>query len=158
MSDSWRSHGLQYARLPCPSLSPGIFSVSCPLCWWCHPTTLPSVTTFSFGPWSFPVSGSFSMSQLLASDGQSIGASASASVLPMNTQGWFPLGLTGLITMLSKGLSRVFSSPHNLKASILWCSAFFMVQLSHPYRTTGKTIALSIWTYVSKVSVFKYAV
>ena len=88
------------------------------------------------------------MSQLFASDGQSIGVSASASVLLMNIQDWFPLELTGLISLQSKGLSRVFSSS---KASILQCSAFFMVQLSHLYVTTRKTIALIIWTIVSKV-------
>ena len=88
------------------------------------------------------------MSQLFATGGQSIGASASASGLPMNIQDSFPLGLTGFISLQSKGLSRVFSSS---KASILWCSAFFMVQLSHSYTTTGKTIALTIWSFVGKV-------
>ena len=89
------------------------------------------------------------VSRLFASAGQNIGASASASVLLMNIQGWFPLGLTGLIFLLSEGLSRVFQH-HNSKASILWCSAFLMVQLSHPYMTTGKTIALTIWTFAGK--------
>ena len=86
------------------------------------------------------------MSRLFASGGQSIGASASASVLPMNTQDWFLFGLTGLISLLSKGLSRVF-----LKASVFWCSAFFMAQLSHLYVTIGKIIALTPWTFVGKV-------
>ena len=90
------------------------------------------------------------MSQFFASGDQSSGASASASVLPMNIQDWFLLGLTGWISLQSKGLSRVSSQHHSSKASILWRSAFFIVQLSHPYMTTGKTIALSRWTFVSK--------
>ena len=101
-------HGLQHARLPCPSLSTKVCSNSCPLSQWCHPTNSSSVTPFSSCPQSFPVSGSFPRSQFFASGGQSIGASASASVLPMSIQDWFALGLTGLI-LLSKGLSRVFS-------------------------------------------------
>ena len=100
---------------------------------------------------SFAASGSFLMSQLFASGGQSIGASASASVLPKNIQNRFPLGLTGLISLLSKGLARVFSKHHSSKTSILQCSAFFMIQLSHPHMTTGKTIVLTIWTFVGKV-------
>ena len=104
------SHGLQHARLPCPSSSSGVSSNSCPLSQWCHPTISFSVALFSSCPQSFPEPRSFPMSLLFASGGQSVGASASASVLPMNTQGWFPLGLTGLISLLSKGLSRVFSN------------------------------------------------
>ena len=104
---------------------------------------------FSFSPQSFPASGSFPVSFLLAWGGQSIGASALASVLPMNIQGWFPLRLTGLI-LLPKALSRVFSALQ-FKSIILWCSAFYMVQLSHPYVTTGKTIALTRQTFVGKV-------
>ena len=103
-------HGLQHARPPCPSPTPGVYSNSCPLSWWCHPTISSSVRPFSSCTQSFPASGSFPMSQLIASDDQNIGASASPSVLPMNIQGWFPLGLTGLISLLSRGLSRVFSS------------------------------------------------
>ena len=151
MSDSWRSHGLQYARLPCPSLSPGIFSVSCPLCWWCHPTTLPSVTTFSSCPQSFPASRSFPISQLFASGDQSIGASTLATVLPMNIQSWFPLGLTGLISFAVQETLKGLLQHHSLKASILWQPAFLIVQLSQPYVNTGETIALTIWTFVSKV-------
>ena len=98
----------------------------------------------------FPASESFPVSQLFTLGGQSIGVSASASVLPMNIQDWFPLGWTGLISLLLKGLSRVFSNTTVLKASILWHSAFFMVRLSHPYMTTGKTIALNIWVFVGK--------
>ena len=110
MSDSLLYHGLQHARLPCPSLSPRVCSISCPLSHWCPPSpTIPSfVTPFSSCPPSFPASESFPMSWLFASGGQSI--EASASVLPMNIQGWFPLGLTGLISLLSKGLLRVFFS------------------------------------------------
>ena len=128
------------------SLSFTIFCIcsnSCPLIWWCHPTISSSVTLFSSCPQYFPASGSFPLNQLFTSGGQSIEASASASVLPMNIQGWFPLGLTDLISLLSKGLSRIFSNT-SLKVSFLRCSDFFMVQLSHPYRTTEKIIALTI--------------
>ena len=103
VSDSLRPHEQQHARLPCPSLSPGDCSNSCPLSWWCHPTISSSVLPFSSCPQSFPASGSFLMGQLFTSGGQSIGASASALVLPVNIQGWFPLGLIGLISLLSKG-------------------------------------------------------
>ena len=109
VSDSLQPHGLQHARLPCPSPTLGSLSNSCPLNQWCHPTISSSTVPFSSHPQSFPASGSFQMSQLFASDGQSTGVLASASVLPMNIQGWFPLGLIGLISVQSKGLSRVFS-------------------------------------------------
>ena len=114
--------------------------------WW-HPTIWLSVTCFSSHPQSFPASESFPMSQLFASGNQSIGASASASFLPVNTQGWFPLGLT------KETVQGTLKSqqPHNLKAPVLRCLVYFMVQLSHPYMTTGKTIALTIWTFVGKV-------
>ena len=98
MSDSLQSHGPQNARLPCPSPSPRVYSNSCPLSWWCHPTISSSVVPFSSCLQSFPASGSFPMSQLFTSGSQSIGASASALVLPMNIQGWFALGLTGLLS------------------------------------------------------------
>ena len=101
-------HGLQHSRLPCPSPSPRVCSNSCPLSHWCHPSISTSVAPFSSCPQSFPTSGSFPVSQLFKSGGQSIGASASASVLPTNIQDWFPLGLTGLIPLLSKKLSRDF--------------------------------------------------
>jgi len=120
MSNSLRPHELQNTRLPCPSLSPRVCSNSCPLSWWCYPVISCCVVPFSCLQ-SFPASRSFSMSQLFTSGGQSIGASASASVLPMNIQGWFPLGLTSLISLLSKRLSSLFQH-HNSKASILWCS------------------------------------
>ena len=110
MSDSLQPHGLQHARLPCPSPTSVVYSDSWPLSWWCHPTISSSVVPFSSHLQSFPVTGSFQMSQSFASDGQSIAVSASASVLPMNIQDWFPLGLTGWISLLSKGLSGVFSS------------------------------------------------
>ena len=97
MSDSLRLHGLQHTRLPCPSPSLGVCPCSCPLNGWCHPTILSSLALFSFCLQSFPASGSFLMCQLFASGGQSIGASASASVLPKSIQGWFPLRLTALI-------------------------------------------------------------
>ena len=138
MSDSLQPHGLLHARLPSPSPTPRASSNSCPLCQWCRPTISTSVTLFFSCLQSFPASGSFLMSQLLTSGGLSIGASASASVLPMNIQEWFPLGLTGLNSLQSKGLLRVFSSTK--APSILQHSAFFMVQLSHPCMTTGKTI------------------
>ena len=114
VSDSLQPHGLQHARLPCPSPTPGVYSNLCPLSRWCHPTIWSSVIPFSC-PQSFPASGSFQMSQLFASGGQSIGVSASTSVLPMNTQDWSPLGWTGWISLQSKGLSRVFSNTTVLK-------------------------------------------
>ena len=151
VSNYLQPHGLQHARLPCPSLSPGICFNSCPLSWWCHPTISSSVTPFSSCLWSFPASRYFPVNKLFTSGGQSIGASTSASVLPMSIQGWFPLRLTGLISLQSKGLSRVFFSTTVWKASILPYSALFMVQLSQLYVTTGKTIALTILTSVHKV-------
>ena len=103
-------HGLQHARLPCPSLFPRVFANSCPLSLWCYPTISSSVVPFSSCPQSFLASGSFPMNQFFTSGGQNIGVSASASVLPMNIQSPFPLGWTGLISLVSKGLSCVFSS------------------------------------------------
>ena len=100
--------GLQHARPPCPSPTPEVYSNSCPLSRWCHPTISSSVVPFSSCLQSFPASGSFQMSQFFASSGQSIGVSASASVLPVNIQDWFPLGWTGWISLQTKGLSRVF--------------------------------------------------
>ena len=110
VSDSLWSRGLQHARLLCPSPTPGACSNSCPLRRWCHPTISSCVVPFSSHLQSFPASGSFQMSQFFASCGQSIGALASASVLPVNIQDWFPLGWTGRISLQSKGLSRVFSN------------------------------------------------
>ena len=117
-------HGLQQGKLSYPSLSPRVCPISCPLSLCCHPAISSSVILFSSCPQSFPASGSFPMNQLFSSGGQSVGASASATVLPMNIQGWLPLGLTGLISQLSKGLSGVFSS------TIVWKQQFFGAQLS----------------------------
>ena len=100
---------------------------------------------------SFAASGSFQMSQLFTSGGQSIGVSASASVLPINIQDWFPLGVTGVTSLQSKGILKHLLQDYSSKASILWCSAFSIVQFSHPYKTTGKTIALSRWTFVGNI-------
>ena len=107
-SNSFQPRRLQHARPPCPSLTPRSYANLCPLSWWCHPTISSSVIPFSSCPQSFPTSGSFLMTWLFASGGQNMGASA--SVLPMNIQDWFPLGLTGLVSLQSKGLSRVFSN------------------------------------------------
>ena len=117
----------------------------------CHPTTLSFVIPISSWLQSFSASGSFLMSQLFASIGQSIGVSASALVLLMEIQGWFPLGLTGWISLQSKGQLGSLLQHHSIKASVLRCSACFMVQLSHPYMTTRKTIALTRRTFVGKV-------
>ena len=110
MSNSLRPHGPQHARLPCPSPTPGDYSNSYPLSWCCYPTISSSVIPFSSRLQSFPATGSFQMSQLFTSGGQSIGVSASTLVLPVNTQDWSPLGWTDCIPLQSKGLSRVFSN------------------------------------------------
>ena len=110
VSDSFRPHESQYTRPPCPSLTPGVYPNSCPSSQWCHPDISSSVIPFSSCPQSLPSSESFPMSQLFAWGGQSIGVSTSASVLPMNTQDWSPLGWTGWISLKFKGLSRVFSN------------------------------------------------
>ena len=110
VSDSLRPHELQYARPPCPSPTPRVYPNPCPLSWWCHPTISSFVVPFPSCPQSFPATESFQMSQLFTSGGQSIGGSASTSVLPMNTQDWSPFGWTGWISLQSKGLSRVFSN------------------------------------------------
>jgi len=129
ISNSLRPHGLQHARLPCPSPSPGACSNSCPLSWWCHPTISSSVIPFSCLQ-SLPASGSFQMSRFFTSGGQSIGVSASASALPMNIQDWFPLRWTGLLSLQSKGLSRVFSNTTVQKHQ------FFGAQLYSPALTS----------------------
>ena len=120
MSNSLQPHGLQHARLPCPTLSPGVCSNSCPLSWWFHPTISSFVVPFSSYPQSFLASGSFPISQIFASGSQIVGASA--SVLPVNIQYWFPLVLIGSISLMSKGLSGVFSSTR------LWKHQFFSAQ------------------------------
>ena len=124
VSNSLRPHELQHARPPCPSPTPGVYPNSCPSSRWCHPAISSSVIPFSSCPQSLPASGSFPMSQHFARSGQSIGVSASASVLPMNTQDWSPLGWTGWISLQSKGLWRVFSNTPVQKHQ------FFHTQLS----------------------------
>ena len=124
VSNSLQPHGLQHSRFPCPSPTPGVYSNSCPLSRWYHPTISSSVVPFSSHLQSFTGSGSFQMSQFFASGGQSIRASASALVLPMNIQDWFPSGWTGWISLLSRGLSRVFSNTTVQKHQ------FFGAQLS----------------------------
>ena len=151
MSNNLQPHGLQHTRPPCPTPTTGVYSNSCPLSWWCYPTISSSVIPFSSRLQLFPASGSFPMSQLFVSGGQSIGVSASTSVLRMNTQDWSPLGWKGWISLQVQGTLKSLLQHHSSKASILWCSAFFIVQLSHPYMTTGKTIALTRWTFVGKV-------
>ena len=151
MSNSLWPNELQHARPPCPSPTPGIYQNSSPLSQWCHPTISSSVIPFSSCPQSLPAPESFQMTHLFASGGQSIGISASTSVLPMSTQDQSPLRWTGWISLQSKGLSKSLLQHHSSKASILRHSAFFIVQLSHPYMTTGKTIALTRWTSVDKV-------
>ena len=152
MSDSLRPHELQHARPPCPSPTPGVHSDSRPLSQWCHPAISSSVVPFFSCPQSLQESGSFPMSQLFTWGGQSIGVSASTSILPMNSQDWSPLGWTGWISLQSKGLSSVFSNTTVQKYQ------FFGAQLSsqpnshiHTWLTTGKTIALTRWTFVGKV-------
>ena len=130
--------------------TPGVYSNSCPLSRWCHPTISFSVVPFSSHLRCFPASGSFQMSQLFASGGQSIGVSASASVFPMNIQDWFPLGMVLLDLLAVQGTLKSLLQDHSSKASILRCSALFIVQLSLPYTTTEKTRALTRWTLVGK--------
>ena len=136
MSNSLWLHGLQDTSLPCPLIYPRICSNSCPLSQWCHPTISSSVAPSSSFPQSFPASRPIPVSQLFQSGDQSIGASV--SVLPMNIQDWLPTGLTGLISLLSRGLSRVFST------TIIWKHQFFSAQ-------HWKTIALTIPSFVSKM-------
>ena len=133
--------GLQHTRFPCPSPSPGVCSNSCPLSQWCHPTISSSVAPFSSCPQSFPASGSFPVSRLFASGGQSIGASA--SVLPRNIQGWFPLGLTGWISLQTKGLSRVFSSTWQTVNNHRYASALsFSVKLPCPLNSSFHSVRM----------------
>ena len=147
MSNSLRPHGLQHARLPCPSPIPGACSNSCLSSWWYHPTISSTIILFSSCLQSFPASGSLPMSQFLTSGGQSIGASA--SVLPINIQDWSPWGWTSWISLQSKGLSR--SSPISQFKSInsLVLSFLYSPTLTS-YMTTGKTIALTRRTFVGK--------
>ena len=141
VSDSLRPHGLQHARPPCPSPTPGVYSNSCPLSQWCLQPSSPTCHLQSF-----PASGSFQMNQIFTSGGQSIEISASTPVLPVNIQGWIPLGWAGWIFLQSKGLTlKSLLQHHSSKASILQHSVFFIIQLSHPYMTTGRQ------TFVGKV-------
>ena len=151
VSDSLRPHESQHARPPYPPPTPWVHSDSCPSSQWCHPAISSSVVPFSSCPQSLPASESFPMSQLFAWGGQSTGVSALASFLPKNTQDWSPSEWTGWISLQSKGTLKSLLQHHSSKASILWRSAFFTVQLSHPYMTTGKTIALTRWNFVGKL-------
>ena len=150
MSDSLLPHRL-HARLPYPSRTPETYSNSCPSSRWCHPTILSSVIACSSCLQYFQVSECFPVSQFFTLRDQRIAVSAVASVVSMNIQDWFSLRLTGLTSLQSKRLSRVFSNTTVKKTSILWHSAFFIVHHSHPYMTTGKTIALTRQTFVGKV-------
>ena len=148
MSDSLQPHALQHARLPCPSPTPGAYSNSCPSNGWCHPTILYSVVPFSSSLQSFPASGSFPMSQFFTLGGQSIGFIIS----PFNEySGLISFRIDWFDLLAVQGTIKSFLQWHRLKAPIIWHSAFFMVQLSHPYLTTRKTIALTRWTFVGKV-------
>ena len=140
MSYSW-PRGLQHARLSCPSQSPRVWSDSCPLSWWCHPTISSSVVPFSS---CLNLSQHQGLFRWVNSSCQVANVGASASVLPMNIHGWFPLGWSGWISLQSPQVSSVFS---NTTAPILQGSAFFMVQLSHLSMTSGETIVLTIWTF-----------
>ena len=150
MSNSLLPHRLKHTRLFCPSLSPRVCSNLRLLSQWWHPAISSSITPLSC-PQSFPASGSFLVSRFIASGSQSIGASALATVLPVNIQGWFPLELTWLHLLAVQGTLKSLLQQHSSKASILWCSAFFMVQLSYPNMTTRKAIALTLWTFVGEV-------
>ena len=147
LCDPWTA---RHARLPCSLTTPRACSNSCSLSRWCHPIISYSVIPFSSSLQSFPASGSFPMSQFFVSGSQSIGVSALASVLPKNIQDWFPLGLIGWTSLQPKRFSKSSPTPSS-KASSLRCSAFFIVQLSHPYMTTGKTIAFTRQIFVGKV-------
>ena len=148
MSNSLQPHGLQHTRFPCPSLSVWVCSNSSPLCQWCHPTTSSCDTPFSSCPQSLPASRSFPVSWVFTPGSQSM--RVSASVLPVTIQDWFPLRLTGLISLLSKGLSRIFSS------NTVWKHQFFRAQPSllsnsYFYMTTGKITCLTIWIFAKCV-------
>ena len=151
VSDSLRPHGRQHARLPCPSPSPRVCSNSCPLTQWCHPIIPFSVAPFFSCPQSFPVSGYLTLSRLSTSGGQSLGASASASVLPVNIQGWFPSGWTGLISLLSKGLSRAFPNTTIWKHQFFGISSQPSLWSNSHIHTSGKTMALTMQAFVGKV-------
>ena len=149
VSNSLRPHESQHARPPCPSPVPRVYSNSCPLSWWCHPTISFSVIPFSSYLQSFPASGSFPMSQFFTSGGQSIFQLQHQSFqwtlrTDLLRMDWFDL-------LAVQGILKSLLQHHSSKASVLRCSAFFTVQLSYPYMTTGKTIVLTRWTFVGKV-------
>ena len=149
-SDSLRPHELQYARSPCPSSAPGVYPNPCPLSWWCHPTMSSSVFPFSSCLQSFPASGSFSMSQLFVR--QPKYWSFSFNISPSNEQpGLISFRMDCLDLLPVQGTLKSLLQHHSSKVPIFQCSAFFIVQLSHPYMTTGKTIALTRQTFVDKV-------
>ena len=151
MSDSLWPHGLEHARLPCPSPTPGVYSNSCPLSRWCHPTIPSSVIPFSSCLQSFPASGSFQMNQLLALGSQSTGVLA-FSISPSNEHsGLISFRMDWLDLLAVQGTLKSLLQYHSSEASILRCSDIFIVQRSHPYMTTGKTIALTRQTFVGKV-------
>ena len=151
VSDSLWPHGLQHTRPPCPPPTPRACSNSCPLSQWCHPTISSSVVPFSSWPHSFPASGAFQMSQLFASGGQYW--SFSFNISPSNEySGLISFRMDWLDLLAVQGTLKSLLQHHNSKASVLWHSVFFIVQLSHPYMTTGKTIALTIRTFVAKVT------
>ena len=151
MSDYLRPHEPQHARPPCPSPAPRLYPNPCPLSQWCHPTISSSAVPFSSCPQSFPASRSFQMSQLSASGGQSTG-SFSFNISPSNEHpGPISLRMDWLDLLAVQGTLKSLLQHHSSKASILWRSALFIIQLSHPYMTTGKTIALTRWTFVDKV-------
>ena len=151
MSDSLRPHGLQLSRLPCPSSTPGAYSNSYPCSWWWYPTISSSFVPFSSCLQSFPAPGFFQMSQFFASGGQSIG-SFSFSISPSNEySGLISFRMDWLDLLVVQGTLRSLLQYHSSKASVLCHSAFFIVQLSHPYVTTRKTIALTRRTFVGKV-------
>ena len=152
MSDSLWPHGLQHTRLLRPSPTPRAYSNSGPSNRWCLPTISSSVVPFSSRLQSFLASGSFQMSQFFTSGGQGIGVSTSALVLPMDIQDWFPLGWTSLDLLAVQETLKSLLQHHSSKASVLLHSAFFIVQLLHPYMTTGKTIALIRQTFIGKVT------
>ena len=151
MSDSLQPHEPQHARPPCPSPTPGVSPNPCPSSQWCHPTISSSVVPFSSCPQSFPASGSFPMSQLFASGGQKYWSFSFSISLSSEHPGLIPFRMNWLDLLAVQGTLNSLLQYHSSKASILLHSAFFIVQLSHPYMTTGKTIALTRWTFVSKV-------
>ena len=151
--DSLQPHESQHAKPPCPSPTPRVHSNSCPSSWWCHPAISSSVIVpFSSCPQCLPASGYFPMSQLFAWGGQSIGVSALFIIIPSKEHpGLVSFRMDWLNLLAVQGTLKSLLQHHSSKASILQCSAFFTVQLSHPYMTTGKTIALTRWTFVGKV-------